>query len=33
MAFGNMLSLAMPKDYGIERPEREDFPLNPAPSN
>ena len=29
--FGNMLSLAMPKDYGIERPEREDFPLNPAP--
>lgn len=29
--FGNMLSLAMPKDYGIERPEREAFPLNPAP--
>lgn len=28
--FGNMLSLAMPKDYGIEQPKREDFPLNPA---
>lgn len=28
--FGNMLSLAMPKDYGIEQPEREDFPLNPT---
>lgn len=29
--FGNMLSLAMPKDYGIEQPKREDFPLNPTP--
>lgn len=28
--FGNMLSLAMPKDYGTARMEREDFPLNPA---
>lgn len=31
--FGNMLSLAMPKDYGIERPEREAFPRIPLPSN
>ena len=30
--FGNMLSLAMPKDYGMDRPERGDFPINPAPS-
>lgn len=29
--FGNMLSLAMPKDYGTARVEREDFPLNPTP--
>lgn len=29
--FGNMLSLAMPKDYGTAKVEREDFPLNPAP--
>lgn len=29
--FGNMLSLAMPKDYGTARMEREDFPLNPIP--
>ena len=29
--FGNMLSLAMPKDYGTARMEREDFPLNPMP--
>lgn len=29
--FGNMLSLAMPKDYGIGRLKREDFPLNPKP--
>lgn len=29
--FGNMLSLAMPKDYGTVRVEREDFPLNPVP--
>ena len=29
--FGNMLSLAMPKDYGLDRPERGDFPINPAP--
>ncbi len=29
--FGNMLSLAMPKDYGMDRPERGDFPINPAP--
>lgn len=28
--FGNMLSLAMPKDYGIERMEREDFPFIPS---
>lgn len=27
--FGNMLSLAMPKDYGTERMEKEDFPLVP----
>ena len=27
--FGNMLSLAMPKDYGNARLEREDFPLVP----
>ena len=27
--FGNMLSLAMPKDYGNARLEREDFPLLP----
>lgn len=29
--FGNMLSLAMPKNYGIEQPKQEDFPLNPTP--
>lgn len=29
--YGNMLSLAMPKDYGTARMEREDFPLNPVP--
>lgn len=29
--FGNMLSLAMPKDYGMGRPERGDFPINPVP--
>lgn len=29
--FGNMLSLAMPKDYGIGRIKREDFPINPMP--
>lgn len=29
--FGNMLSLAMPKDAGKERVEWEDFPLLPAP--
>lgn len=29
--FSNMLSLAMPKDYGMDRPERGDFPINPAP--
>lgn len=29
--FGNMLSLAMPKDYGTTRVDRESFPLNPAP--
>lgn len=29
--FGNMLSLAMPKDYGAARMERENFPLNPVP--
>lgn len=28
--FGNMLSLAMPKDYGIGRMKREDFPLAPT---
>lgn len=27
--FGNMLSLAMPKDYGVKNVEREDFPLCP----
>lgn len=27
--FGNMLSLAMPKDYGIEQLERENFPVVP----
>lgn len=27
--FGNMISLAMPKDYGTVRVERKDFPLNP----
>ena len=27
--FGNMLSLAMPKDYGAGQLEREDFPLIP----
>lgn len=30
-AFGNMISLAMPKDYGIAKVERGSFPLNPAP--
>ena len=29
--FGNMLSLAMPKDVGKEKVEWEDFPLLPAP--
>lgn len=29
--YGNMLSLAMPKDYGTAKMEREDFPLNPVP--
>lgn len=29
--FGNMISLAMPKDYGIGRLKREDFPLAPTP--
>lgn len=29
--FGNMLSLAMPKDYGKARVERKDFPLVPRP--
>lgn len=29
--FGNMLSLAMPKDYGIGQLQREDFPLVPMP--
>ena len=28
--FGNMVSLAMPKDYGIGRMKQEDFPLNPV---
>lgn len=28
--FGNMLSLAMPKDYGNEKLERKDFPLVPG---
>lgn len=28
--FGNMLSLAMPKDYGINKVERADFPLTPS---
>ena len=28
--FGNMLSLAMPKDYGIQRLERDDFPFIPS---
>lgn len=27
--FGNMISLAMPKDYGIGKMKREDFPLSP----
>ena len=30
-AFGNMISLAMPKDYGTIKVERSSFPLNPAP--
>ena len=29
--FGNMISLAMPKDYGIGKVKREDFPLAPMP--
>lgn len=29
--FGNMISLAMPKDYGTGRLKREDFPLAPMP--
>lgn len=29
--FGNMISLAMPKDYGIAKVERGSFPLNPTP--
>lgn len=29
--FGNMISLAMPKDYGTEKVARSSFPLNPAP--
>lgn len=29
--FGNMLSLAMPKDYGKARVDRKDFPLVPQP--
>lgn len=29
--FGNMLSLAMPKDYGIKQLKRENFPLSPEP--
>lgn len=28
--FGNMLSLAMPKDYGSQKLEREDFPFIPS---
>lgn len=28
--FGNMLSLAMPKDYGIPKLERDDFPFIPS---
>lgn len=28
--FGNMISLAMPKDYGMERMERNDFPFIPS---
>ena len=28
--FGNMLSLAMPKDYGTQKLERDDFPFIPA---
>lgn len=28
--FGNMISLAMPKDYGMERMERDDFPFIPS---
>lgn len=28
--FGNMISLAMPKDYGMERMERKDFPFIPS---
>lgn len=30
-AFGNMISLAMPKDYGIAKVGRDSFPLNPTP--
>lgn len=29
--FGNMISLAMPKDYGTTRVGRDSFPLNPIP--
>ncbi|MBB4045806.1 DNA topoisomerase [Bacteroides reticulotermitis] len=29
--FGNMISLAMPKDYGVGQLKREDFPLAPTP--
>ena len=29
--FGNMISLAMPKNYGTTRVDRDSFPLNPAP--
>ena len=28
--FGNMLSLAMPKDYGVRKLSREDFPFIPS---
>ena len=28
--FGNMLSLAMPKDYGTQKLERNDFPFHPV---
>ena len=28
--FGNMLSLAMPKDYGTQKLERNDFPFIPS---